>query len=281
MLAFLTRSLESRSFLFLVHRYQAPFLVLGSSFFVPPVSDPYLTVVIPAYNEAARIGLTLQRVLAHFDSQSWNGDIIVVLDGGADGTGDEVRRVSGTDSRVVVIDNAVNRGKGYSVRRGMLAAQGRYVLFSDADLSTPIEEAARLIAAIDAGADVAIASRALDASNVQVHQPWWRESMGRTFNWFVQRLTVQGISDTQCGFKCFRGDAARRIFALQRLDRFAFDVEVLWIAQHLGLKVVELPVTWVNSPASTVNPIRDSSRMLLDLLRIRVNHWGGHYNENP
>jgi dolichyl-phosphate beta-glucosyltransferase len=243
------------------------------------VSGPVLTVVIPAYNEAARIGLTLQRILAFFDAQSWDGDVIVVLDGGRDNTADEVRRVSGADARVAIIDNGENRGKGFSVRRGMLAATGRYVLFSDADLSTPIEEAPRLVAAIDAGADVAIASRALDASNVQVHQPWWRESMGRVFNWFVQRLALPGIHDSQCGFKCFRRDVARRVFALQRVERFAFDVEVLSIARSLGYRIVELPVTWIDQPASTVNPITAPASMLLDLVRIRVNHLLGRYRE--
>jgi glycosyltransferase involved in cell wall biosynthesis len=243
------------------------------------VDTPTLTVVVPAYKEASRIEPTLQRISEYGAAQPWKTEIIVVLDGGPVDTAAAVARAQEKYPGITVLNNGVNRGKGYSVRTGMLVARGRYVLFSDADLSTPIEESARLISALDAGADVAIGSRALAQSRVTVHQPWWRESMGRTFNWFVQRLAVQGISDTQCGFKCFRQDAARRIFALQRLDRFAFDVEVLWIAQHLGLKVVELPVTWVNSPASTVNPIRDSSRMLVDLLRIRVNHWGGHYNE--
>lgn len=241
--------------------------------------EPYLTVVVPAYNEAARIGLTLQHILAFFDSQSWVGDVIVVLDGGRDGTADEVRRVSGVDHRVAIIDNGVNRGKGFSVRRGMLAARGRYVLFSDADLSTPIEEATRLVAAIDAGADVAIASRALDASNVQVHQPWWRESMGRIFNWFVQRLALPGIKDTQCGFKCFRREVAHRVFALQRVERFAFDVEVLSIARSLGYRIAELPVTWIDQPASTVNPVTAPAGMLLDLVRIRINHLLGRYRE--
>jgi dolichyl-phosphate beta-glucosyltransferase len=243
------------------------------------VAGLHLTVVIPAYNEAARIGLTLQRILAFFDRHAWRGDIIVVLDGGNDGTADQVRRVSGTDSRVAVIDNRANRGKGFSVRRGMLAAGGAYVLFSDADLSTPIEEATRLVAAIDAGADVAIASRALAGSDVQVHQPWWRESMGRIFNWFVQRLALPGIRDTQCGFKCFRRDVARRVFALQRTDRFAFDVEVLSIARSLGYRIAELPVTWIDQPASTVNPVTAPAGMLLDLVRIRMNHWLGRYRE--
>jgi dolichyl-phosphate beta-glucosyltransferase len=241
----------------------------------------YLTVVIPAYNEAARIGATLQRILQYFDSQSWDGDVIVVLDGGRDRTGEEVRRVSGADPRVVVLDNEENRGKGFSVRRGMLAASGQYVLFCDADLSTPIDEAAGLIAAIDAGADVAIASRALAASNVRVHQPWWRESMGRVFNWFVQRLALPGIQDSQCGFKCFRRDVAHRVFALQRVERFAFDVEVLSIARSLGYRIAEIPVTWIDQPASTVNPLTAPAGMLLDLVRIRINHMVGYYRERP
>ena len=241
------------------------------------METPHLTVVIPAYNEEGRIAPTLARVLAYFEHQPWRGDIIVVLDGSTDGTHHEIARVSGAAPHVTVLDNVVNRGKGYSVRRGMLAAQGRYVLFSDADLSTPIEEASRLLTVLEAGADVAIASRGLAESNVVIHQPWWRESMGRTFNWFVQLLTVRGIADTQCGFKCFRGDVAKRVFALQRLDRFAFDVEVLWIAQRLGYRIVELPITWRNDPSSTVNPVIDSLRMLVDLVRIRMNDWSGRY----
>lgn len=238
-----------------------------------------LTVVIPAYKEAARIGRSLERILAFLDWHAWPGNVIVVLDGGEDGTREEVERVSGRDARVAVLDNGGNRGKGYSVRRGVLAAKGRFVLFSDADLSTPIEEADRLIAAIEAGADVAIASRAHAESNVRVHQPWWRESMGRVFNWFVQRLALRGIRDTQCGFKCFRREVAHRLFALQRVDRFAFDVEVLWLARQFGYRIVELPVTWTDQPASTVNPITAPAGMLFDLVRIRWHHWTGRYRE--
>jgi dolichyl-phosphate beta-glucosyltransferase len=241
--------------------------------------EPYLTVVVPAYNEAARIGATLQRILAYFDAQAWDGDVIVVLDGGRDRTGEAVRRVSASDPRVVVVDNQENRGKGFSVRRGMLAGRGQYLLFCDADLSTPIDEAAGLIAAIDAGADVAIASRALADSNLRVHQPWWRESMGRVFNWFVQRLALPGIQDSQCGFKCFRREVAHRVFALQRVDRFAFDVEVLSIARSLGYRIAEVPVTWIDQPASSVNPLTAPASMLFDLLRIRINHMLGCYRE--
>jgi dolichyl-phosphate beta-glucosyltransferase len=241
----------------------------------------FLTVVIPAYNEAARIGATLEHMLAYFDSRSWAADVIVVLDGGVDGTAEEVRRVTGKDPRVVVLDNGMNRGKGFSVRRGMLAATGEYVLFCDADLSTPIEEAPRLIAAIDAGADLAIASRALANSDIRVHQPWWRESMGRIFNWFVQRLALPGIQDSQCGFKCFRREVAHRVFALQRIEGFAFDVEVLSIARRLGYRIAEVPVTWIDQPASTVNPVTAPASMLLDLVRIRINHSAGCYGERP
>ena len=167
-----------------------------------------------------RIGATLEHVLAYFNARLWHGDVIVVLDGGGDGTGDEVRRVSGTDPRVVVLDNEVNRGKGFSVRRGMLAATGDYVLFCDADLSTPIEEASRLIAAIDDGAHVAIASRALADSNFRVHQPWWRESMGRVFKWFVQWLALPGIQDSQCGFSAFdaKGPIASSRFSASKVS---------------------------------------------------------------
>jgi dolichyl-phosphate beta-glucosyltransferase len=237
-----------------------------------------LSVVVPAYNEAQRIESSLRRLFEYLNQASWDSEVIVVDDGSRDETLALVHNVPPGRVAVHVLDNVVNRGKGFSVRRGMLAATGRYALFCDADLSTPIDEVENLIRAIDAGADVAIGSRALPRSDVRVHQPWWRETMGRTFNWFVQAL-VPGIADSQCGFKCFRVEAAHRIFERQRLDRFAFDVEVLCVARLLGYRISEVPVVWINHPLSKVDPIRDSTRMLLDLLRIRWNIAKGVYED--
>ena len=237
----------------------------------------HLSVVIPAFEEAARLGSTLEQVRGYLDSQSFDSEVVVVVDGGRDGTLALVRAAAADWPALRVLHHDTNRGKGYSVRRGMLSARGRYLLFSDADLSTPIPEVARLMAALEAGSDIAIGSRALAESDVRVRQAWWRQSMGRVFNHIVRRVAVPGIRDTQCGFKCFRRDAGRRIFTRQRATRFSFDVEVLWIARTLGYRVVEVPVTWVNNPSSRVHPVTDSLRMLVDLARLRYNDLRGLY----
>jgi dolichyl-phosphate beta-glucosyltransferase len=178
-----------------------------------------------------------------------------------------------------VLRNPENRGKGFSVKRGVLQARGRYILFSDADLSTPIQELEKLLAAIEDGYDIAIASRAHRESNVCVHQPWYRKMMGRIFNKLVRLFAVSGISDTQCGFKCFKRQAARVIFQQQRLNGFSFDVELLYLAQKAGYSIKELPVVWINSPLSRVRPLHDSFHMLVDLWRIRWNQATGQYTQ--
>ena len=251
---------------------------------IAPEKTVQLSVVIPAFEEAARLGPTLERVRTYLAARPFESEVLVVVDGGRDGTLGLVRNLARAWPALRVLDNGVNRGKGYSVRRGMLAARGRYLLFSDADLSTPIAEVERLVAALDAGADVAIGSRALVDSDVRVRQAWWRQSMGRVFNRFVRLVAVPDLRDTQCGFKCFRRDAAQRIFARQRIARFSFDVELLWIARTLGYRVAELPVTWINHPSSRVHPLSDSCRMLVDLMCLRFNDWRGAYrdgNEPP
>jgi dolichyl-phosphate beta-glucosyltransferase len=239
----------------------------------------YLSVVIPAFEEVERLGPTLERVRAYLDHQSFESEVLVVVDGGRDGTLEMVRHLADSWPALRVLDNGVNRGKGYSVRRGMLEARGRYLLFSDADLSTPIADVERLIAALDGGADVAIGSRSLAESDVRIRQVWWRQSMGRVFNLIVRFVAVSGIHDTQCGFKCFQRQAARRIFNRQRLTRFSFDVELLWIARKLGHTVVEIPVTWENDPSSRVDPVMDSLRMLIDLMRLRYADLCGAYRD--
>jgi dolichyl-phosphate beta-glucosyltransferase len=229
-----------------------------------------LSVVIPVYNEERRIRPSLERVLAYLGTQPWHSEVLVVIDGSRDRTGDVVRGVAPPGAvDVEVLDAPTNRGKGACVRRGMLAARGTLRLFTDADLSTPIEEVERLAQVIARGHDVAIGSRRMPESQVTVPQPWWRRLMGGAFVWCVQRLAVPGIHDTQCGFKLFTADAATRVFSRQRIEDFAFDVEVLWIAHRLGLRVAEVPVTWTDDPRSTVRPIADSLRMLSDVLRIR------------
>jgi len=229
-----------------------------------------LSVVIPAFNEAQRIHATMERILAYLDGVEGESEIIVVIDGGSDETQDIVEGIEPRRTGIRLLVNDRNRGKGYSVRRGMLDARGRFVLFSDADLSTPIEEATRLLATLEAGYAVTIGSRALRDSDVRVAQSWWRQSMGRVFNHVVRGLGLSRFRDTQCGFKMFTRAAARDIFSRAHLDGFAFDVEVLCIALDQGYQICELPVQWVNSPESRVRPVRDSLRMFRDLLRIRA-----------
>ena len=258
-------------------RVHEPPVVLGRA---PTTMDEevvHLSVVIPAFEEAARIGSTLEQVRGYLHDQSFDSEVVVVVDGGQDGTLALVRAAMAEWPALRVLNNDASLGKGYAVRRGMLAACGHYLLFSDADLSTPIAEVGRLIAALEAGGDIAIGSRAIAGSDVRVPQAWWRQSMGRVFNHIVRLVAVPGIRDTQCGFKCFRRDAARRIFALQRITGFCFDVELLWIARRLGYRVVEVPIVWVNDPSSRVSPVTDSFRMLVDLARLRYHDLRGAY----
>jgi dolichyl-phosphate beta-glucosyltransferase len=239
----------------------------------------HLSVVVPAYNEERRIGPTLERILGYLGARRWTAEVLVVIDGSRDRTAAVVRGIATRAIPVQVLDARVNRGKGACVRRGMLAARGALRLFTDADLSTPIEELERLATVVGEGHDVAIGSRRLPASRITVAQPWWRRAMGRTFAHCVQRVALPGIRDTQCGFKLFSGAAAAHIFPRQRIDDFGFDVEVLWIARRLGLRIAEVPVTWTDDPRSTVRPIVDSLRMLSDLARIRRADRRGLYVE--
>jgi dolichyl-phosphate beta-glucosyltransferase len=237
----------------------------------------YLSVIIPAYNEEQRIGNTLRAIHAYLQQQPYSAEIIVVDDGSQDGTASLVRAYD-TTPPIYMLQNDRNRGKGFSVRQGFLHARGEYLLFSDADLSTPIEEVETLLAALYESCDIAIGSRALPGSRVEVHQPWYRENMGRLFNLFVQALAVPGIHDTQCGFKCFGREAARAICQRMTTERFGFDVEMLYLARRLGYRVREVPVVWRNSPQSRVRVWRDSICMITELLRIRWNSVRGRYN---
>lgn len=225
------------------------------------------SIVIPAFNERQRIAPTLDALFAFMDSRGAPYEIIVVDDGSSDGTGEYARQ---THPRARVLENPGNRGKGYSVRAGMLAARGGRVLFTDADLSTPIEHLAEFEAALDSGCDMAIASRALPDSRLTIRQPWWRETSGRLFNLLVRRIAGLPFRDTQCGFKAYRRAAARRLARLQRLERWAFDVEQLILARRLDLRVRELPVEWRNSPDSRVHFLRDASTMLWEVVKVRL-----------
>ena len=205
-------------------------------------------------------------------------EIIVVDDGSADDTAARVSSIAASEPRLRLLVNEANRGKGFAVRRGILESRGDLVLFSDADLSTPIEEYENLAGYLD-GYDLVVASRSLPDSDVAVRQPAYREMMGKTFNVLVQALVVRGIIDTQCGFKLMKADAARAVAGLMRIDRFSFDVEMILAAKRLGYRYVDVPVRWINSPGSRVHPLRDSVNMMLDLFRIKLYDIAGHYKK--
>ena len=231
-----------------------------------------LSVVIPAYNEENRLPATLKEIISHLDQGNADYEIIIVEDGSTDNTQLKLEEIRSNNSRIRILQNKKNKGKGFSVKKGVLAAQGEYILFCDADGSTPISELDKLLTKLDAGYDIAIGSRGLKESQIRVRQTFYREYMGKIFNGLVRLLTVPGIADTQCGFKCFKRDVAQELFTLQKIKRFSFDVEVLYLAQKKGFKIAEVPVTWMNSPESRVDLIKDSLRMLIDVLRIRLIH---------
>jgi len=232
---------------------------------------PELSIVLPAYNEAARIGPTLARIGAWAEGREPRPEIVVVDDGSTDATAAIVGLHAAAGVRLVRLEQ--NRGKGAALRAGALASRGAFVLLSDADLSTPIEEVDRLLPWLRE-ADLVLGSRDLPDSNVTRHQPWPRELAGKLFNLAIRVLGVRGFRDTQCGFKLLRGTVARRLFAELTVDRFAYDVELVWLAQRAGYKVVEVGVEWHNDPATRVRMVRDGVGMFLDVVRFRLRHRG-------
>lgn len=248
--------------------------------------QPFLSIVVPAYNEERRLKGSLEKVLAFLQTKDYPAEVIVVDDGSTDNTVGIVEGFMARYSFVSLIRND-HRGKGYAVRIGMLAARGAYVLFSDADLATPIEEVDRLLAFLEDGYDIVIGSReGLGAQ--RINEPWYRHLMGRVFNLLVRLVAVGGFQDTQCGFKCFRREVAQDLF--QRVQLYGaetglarggmvtgFDVEVLFLALKRGYKVKEVPVQWHYGTNTKVNPLLDSVRMFMDVLRVRLNDWQGRY----
>jgi dolichyl-phosphate beta-glucosyltransferase len=238
-----------------------------------------LSVVIPAYNEQARIADTLLAVKDYLQQQHFRSEVIVVDDGSRDLTLEVVKTIDIYGSEMKeqetsrITTDVTNRGKGAAVQRGFELARGRWVLFTDADLSTPISEVEKLLSELDRGADLVIGSRRLPDSDVEP-QPFHRRVMGWIFGSLVRTLAVPGIHDSQCGFKCYTRRSARQIAGLQRMTGFSFDVEHLFLARRLGLEVVEVPVRWVDAPGTKVRAVRDSWRMFRDLLRIRRLHRG-------
>jgi dolichyl-phosphate beta-glucosyltransferase len=237
---------------------------------------PELSIVIPSFNEELRLPGTLAQISSYIRASKPDTEVIVVDDGSTDRTADVANSFQGEIQRLRVVANDENRGKGYSVRHGMMEARGRIVLFTDADLSAPIEEADKLFAAL-ADNDVAIGSRALDRSLIAIHQSPFREYAGIIFNFVVRAILRLPFVDTQCGFKAFRRDRCRVIFEQQRIERFGFDPELLYLARHHGLRAAEIPVRWAHSPATKVSMLRDSVQMFLDVFIIRWNALAGRY----
>lgn len=229
---------------------------------------PYISLIVPAYNEESRLGNTLRLAIAFLNTLPYPYEIIVSDDGSKDKTID----VAKSFDEVKVVEAPRNMGKGAAVKRGIFAACGDIRVFSDADLSTPIYEIEKIIKEINAGADICIGSRAVDNDMIKKHQPFYREFMGKTFNKIVQFLVIKGISDTQCGFKGFKEAAAIAVFEKAKINGFSFDVEILYIAGKLGFKVKEVAVEWFNDERTTVSPIKDSFRMFNDILKIKKLH---------
>jgi dolichyl-phosphate beta-glucosyltransferase len=236
-----------------------------------------LSIIIPSYNEEARLPGTLQRIAEYLPTLGLRTEVLVVDDGSTDRTAAIAESFHGKLTGLRVLSNGTNRGKGYSVRHGMLEAQGDMVLFTDADLSAPIEESDKLLTALNNGYDVAIGSRAMDRSLISTHQSIFREFAGIIFNKIVRIVLRLPFVDTQCGFKAFRRERTRIIFEHQRIEGFGFDPELLYLARHYGLPAIEIPVRWGHSEATKVNMLGDSLKMFADIFTIRWNAMSGRY----
>jgi glycosyltransferase involved in cell wall biosynthesis len=241
--------------------------------------SPKYSIVIPAYNESARIPAALESVVSCIRARGWAAEVIVVNDGSRDSTAAVVRAFAANAPEVRLIDNAVNRGKGATVRAGMLEAQGEVVLFTDSDLSAPIEEAENLFAAIELGADVAIGSRWLESGRQTHRQPLYRQFFGRCFNAVTRAVMGLPFADTQCGLKAFTRTAAQTVFRLQTIERWGFDPEILFIALKRGYLVVEVPVSWSHDERTRMSYLKDGMKMLEEIAVIRWNSLRGRYKK--
>ena len=228
-----------------------------------------ISIVIPAYNESARLGPTLDRILDFVHRQAWHAEIIVVDDGSRDETAELVRTYARRNAIVQLLANPGNRGKGYSVRNGILHAKGEFILFTDADLSSPIEEAPKLFQALKDGADIAIGSRWVRSELQTQRQSVTRQILGRLFNGFLRFFLRLKFNDTQCGFKALRQHSAKAIFPLQKIEGWGFDPEILFLAQKMGFTIAEVPVLWAHDDRTRIHPFADGAKMITDMIRIR------------
>jgi glycosyltransferase involved in cell wall biosynthesis len=235
------------------------------------------SIVMPAYNESARLGASLEKVLAYVAEQGWDAEVLVVNDGSRDNTAEIACSFAARNPIVRVIENPGNRGKGYSVRHGVLESRGDVILFSDADLSSPIQESAKLFLQLQEGADVAFGSRWLDAKLQTERQSILRQFAGRAYNLLLRIILGLNFKDTQCGMKAFTRRAAEVVFTRQKIERWGFDPELLFIARKFGLRVIEVPVQWAHDDRSKINPLLDGIKMGMEMLRIRWNGIKGEY----
>jgi dolichyl-phosphate beta-glucosyltransferase len=237
----------------------------------------HLSLVIPAHNEAGRIGAGLERTLAFLLRQGLAFELLVVDDGSRDGTGDLVRSYAAREPRLRLLSHAPNRGKGFAIRHGMLQSRGAYRVFMDADLSVPVETLTEMLARLEDGFDVVVGSRQIPGSRVEIHQPYLRERMGQVYTWLANRILGLAASDFTCGFKGFRQGAAEAIFSRQQLNGWSFDAEILYLAHRQRRRIFELPVTWRNDGATRVRLARDVFWAFWELLRIRRHDRRGAY----
>jgi dolichyl-phosphate beta-glucosyltransferase len=244
------------------------------------MSYPKYSIVIPAYNESARILPTLESVVSCVRERGWSAEVIVVDDGSRDRTAEIVRQFAASNLEVRLIKNPMNRGKGYSVRNGILQALGEVVMFTDADLSAPIEEAEGLFDAIASGADIAIGSRWLERTRQTIRQPLYRQLFGRCFNGVTRLIMGLSFADTQCGFKAFTRSAAQTVFQLQTIERWGFDPEILFIALKRSYRVTEVPVSWAHDERTRMSYLKDGMRMLEDVAIVRWNALLGRYGKD-
>jgi dolichyl-phosphate beta-glucosyltransferase len=235
----------------------------------------FLSIVVPAYNEEKRLPDSLPRIIQFVQQQEYSIEVIVVDDGSTDRTADIVREFQ-KQAPFITLLQVDHGGKGHAVRAGMMQAHGEYLFLCDSDLSMPIEEVTKFLPPALDGYDLAIASREIEGAR-RYDEPGYRHLMGRVFNLIVRLLAVRGIQDTQAGFKCFRRDAARQLFPLQTVDGWGFDVEILFIAQRHGMKMVEVPINWYYKNRSQVRPIQDTYNMFREALTVRLNAWQGRY----
>lgn len=235
------------------------------------MSEPSLSVVIPAYNEESRIVPSIERIVQYLNASHKDYELIVVDDGSSDRTAGVVQNLAKGNPKIRLLSNPQNEGKGNSVKKGVLAAKGDVIFFTDADLSTPIEEIEKFLEELKRH-DIVIGSRSIEGANVELHEPIYRELLGKLFNKFVQILCVPGIVDTQCGAKMFKREAAMKIFPLIKTARFSFDVEALFLARRFGHRIKELPIRWLYSANTRVRTFQDGPKMLWDLLQIRWIH---------